>query len=289
MPFTKPTDHIDWTDGNPNFSLVTIDPGGAKRQQGWTPGERPKRETMNWIEWVLDEWDKYFELTTDDHEARIAVLEAAGFTVDDSNFQQIAGTTGQSVFDSIDDKLDDIANAITQGKGADLLGFVVGVTAHWDATIPDMVGDALDQLASRVRAIESAPSNVDPNIAIHDAVVGNPTDVTNAVATHSTLSGAITAAPTGGLILVLKSYAPPAAAPVTIAKKVTIRGQGHATDITQTGDSVTIASDYVELESVRFGGDLILNNDGAMVRGWQSTGQVVTDNGTGNSIDLVQE
>lgn len=63
MPFpTKPSDHIDWTDGSP--SKIT-EPSSGKKLLGWTAGERPAFQYMNWLFWQLNNWDEYFETVTD--------------------------------------------------------------------------------------------------------------------------------------------------------------------------------------------------------------------------------
>lgn len=60
-PVTKP----DWTEGNPNFGTVTIEPTAQKKQDGWFIDERPPREFMNWLFWNITQWVDYFEEITD--------------------------------------------------------------------------------------------------------------------------------------------------------------------------------------------------------------------------------
>lgn len=61
--FTKPTDHIDWTDGSTPTKVV--EPSVGKKLLGWIAGERPAFQFMNWLFWQTDNWDKYEETVTD--------------------------------------------------------------------------------------------------------------------------------------------------------------------------------------------------------------------------------
>ena len=63
---TKPTSKPNWTLGNPSFGVVTIEPSAGKKQTGWTAGERPPFQTMNWLFYnVGTEWIDYLEEVTD--------------------------------------------------------------------------------------------------------------------------------------------------------------------------------------------------------------------------------
>ena len=61
----KPTSKINWTKGNPNFNLVTVEPSSGKKINGWGVAERPAAQIMNWIFFNICEWIDYFEETTD--------------------------------------------------------------------------------------------------------------------------------------------------------------------------------------------------------------------------------
>jgi hypothetical protein len=62
----KPTSKPDWTLGNPSFGTVTIEPSAGKKQTGWTSGERPPFQTMNWLLFNIGtEWIDYLEEVTD--------------------------------------------------------------------------------------------------------------------------------------------------------------------------------------------------------------------------------
>lgn len=70
MPI-KPTSKIDWTEGNPSFGTVTVEPNGAKKQTGWEIDERPPRQYINWLFYNLDQWIKYFEVPTGDNVTKV--------------------------------------------------------------------------------------------------------------------------------------------------------------------------------------------------------------------------
>jgi hypothetical protein len=62
----KPTSKPDWTDGNPSFGTVTIEPSAGKKLNGWSAAERPPFQTMNWLFYNIGvEWLNYFESITD--------------------------------------------------------------------------------------------------------------------------------------------------------------------------------------------------------------------------------
>lgn len=62
----KPTSKPQWTEGNPSFGTITVEPSAGKKQTGWTAGERPPHQTFNWLFYNLGvEWLNYFESVTD--------------------------------------------------------------------------------------------------------------------------------------------------------------------------------------------------------------------------------
>jgi len=61
----KPASKPDWTVGNPNFGLVTIEPSVQKKIDGWFADERPPHEFFNWLFFNIDEWIDYFDLQVD--------------------------------------------------------------------------------------------------------------------------------------------------------------------------------------------------------------------------------
>lgn len=61
----KPTSKPDWTEGNPSFATVTVEPSSGKKLAGWAASERPPHQFMNWLFWIVNEWINYFEEQTD--------------------------------------------------------------------------------------------------------------------------------------------------------------------------------------------------------------------------------
>jgi hypothetical protein len=59
---TKPSSNSDWTVGTPANRL---EPGSTKKTNGFLGGERPGYKTFNYLTWISDQWDKYFEIVTD--------------------------------------------------------------------------------------------------------------------------------------------------------------------------------------------------------------------------------
>lgn len=160
MPLpARPATHIDWTDGS---ALKVTEPTGGKKLLGWTKSERPAFQYMNWLFFNLDEWIKWAEDSIDDHETRLAAAEttigtlgnASSITASNSGHTYLTGLNVQAQLDQTDSFLEDLANAITQGKGADIVGYIMGAPANWSPSV-DHVGDALDQLADRVNTLEN--------------------------------------------------------------------------------------------------------------------------------------
>lgn len=61
----KPTSKPSWTVGNPSFGTITVEPSAGKKQNGFDVGERPPRQFLNWLFWIVNDWINYFEETTD--------------------------------------------------------------------------------------------------------------------------------------------------------------------------------------------------------------------------------
>lgn len=57
----RPSSTNDWTVGNPNFGTVTVEPTSGKKETGWTPGEPPPNQIMNWLFYNADQWIKYLD------------------------------------------------------------------------------------------------------------------------------------------------------------------------------------------------------------------------------------
>lgn len=57
----RPSSFPDWTIGNSNFGTITIEPTNGKKLTGFTPGEEPTIQDMNWLFYNLTEWAKYLD------------------------------------------------------------------------------------------------------------------------------------------------------------------------------------------------------------------------------------
>lgn len=75
---SKPTSTPDWTISNPNFGTVTIEPTSGKKITGWTSGERPSYQNMNWLIYNIDQWIKYLDAAVGDFGFDAVVGSGAG-------------------------------------------------------------------------------------------------------------------------------------------------------------------------------------------------------------------
>lgn len=120
------------------------------------------------------------------------------------------------------------------------------------------------------------------------AIVGSSAQVTAGDAQYSSIQAAVTAAPAGQKIVILSgSYTEN----VTISKKITIEGQGHTTylngNLTFDG-----SSDYSLLRGIKIGGNLSLSSgaDGIFItETWLGSSSVLSNSGSGNSLNIIQE
>lgn len=124
---------------------------------------------------------------------------------------------------------------------------------------------------------------------LFDRIVGSAAQVTAGQATDSTIAAAITAAPSGGRILLLPSYT--GTENITIDKKLFIFGMGHASVITGTV-TFTANADYSTLLNVRVTQNITLNTgaDGIIVNNvFLAATRTFVDNGSGNLLTAIQE
>lgn len=76
MALSKPSNHLDWTDGVP---AKVVEPSSAKKLLGWVALERPPFEYFNWLFFRSDEWLKYLESITDETaNSRQVIVNASG-------------------------------------------------------------------------------------------------------------------------------------------------------------------------------------------------------------------
>jgi len=120
----------------------------------------------------------------------------------------------------------------------------------------------------------------------YDFVVGTSSQVTNGVATHSSLQTAITQASDNSKILVLKGYN--VSENVTINKTINIEGEGRTSVL--TGNlTLDVNCDFTTIRDIRVTGNVVFNVGSSfnfLRECW--VGGTVTDNGTSNSVLVIQ-
>lgn len=89
----KPSSKLLWTKTNPT---ARTEPSNGKKETGWLVDERPAREFMNWLLFILDEWIDYFEEVTD------------GFIGYQSIYDAFVGTGGMATHATLNDALSDV-------------------------------------------------------------------------------------------------------------------------------------------------------------------------------------
>lgn len=62
---TKPTKHINWGVGNVDPVNRIVEPADSKKVLGWLDDEQPPAPIFNWLFFVVDAWQHYFESVTD--------------------------------------------------------------------------------------------------------------------------------------------------------------------------------------------------------------------------------
>lgn len=123
-------------------------------------------------------------------------------------------------------------------------------------------------------------------VALYDAIIGSTSQVNSGAATHDTFVAAISAIPVGGKILVLRGTYNEI---VTLSNNYVIEGQGHGTTINGLF-TLNGGSDYSTIKNLRFSANVVINSNGNFIREcFQATGLSITDNGTANSILVIQE
>lgn len=124
----KPSSHLDWAVGNPNPSLNIIEPSSGKKITAWTADERPPYEFFNWLFFRQDEWNKYFEQTTDAAAVRYDLVIGAGPAATHATLQDAINDvgTGADLWVYIQDSAT-INTTITMTKARWRLDFAPGV------------------------------------------------------------------------------------------------------------------------------------------------------------------
>lgn len=170
-----------------------------------------------------------------------------------------------------------IRNFSTSSNGISLTAPAV-LPADYALTLPPVVPTSLSGLSSDVAGNLYW-------INQFDSVVGSAGQVTNGMATHSSITSAIAAISAGQTIFVLPgSYTEN----ITINKQLQLIGIGKATAIT---GNISFTADYSIIEKLSFTGDLSFSAaaDGNQItRCFVQNAMVYSDLGTGNYVELIQ-
>lgn len=114
-------------------------------------------------------------------------------------------------------------------------------------------------------------------------VVGSAYQVAIGRATHTSLQQAHDDSAPGELIFILPGSV---AENVTINKNIYIQGWGHASELNGT---LTITSDYCNIEKLRIMDTVVISGDGNRIMGWVPNGTTQTISGISNIVDLIEE
>lgn len=120
----------------------------------------------------------------------------------------------------------------------------------------------------------------------YDAVVGSPAQVTSGMATHSTIGAALTAVGADGIVKVLRGSF---TENVTVSQRQQLLGMGVGTQV--TGNLSLVAVDKAYISGMNFSGDVTFDSattETSMIESYVANTSVVTDNGSGNFIQLTQ-
>ena len=145
MAVSKPTvfprfasvDLLNGTGGAPNV----VEPSSGKKDSGWNEGERPPRETFNWLHRFTNDWIEYFD------QEIIRSVSATHFAEDTAatsglNFAVGPGkaTVGGDEFETVANTVlalvDDAVNFVWVGTQQDGLGSSFGVFSADEVTVP---------------------------------------------------------------------------------------------------------------------------------------------------------
>lgn len=131
-------------------------------------------------------------------------------------------------------------------------------------------------------------SAADKLAQIYDAVVGTAGQVSLGIATHSTLSAAITAVSAGDTILLLDTTI---TENISLAKKVYIQGKGHNSVLAGTFTFASGASKAI-VKNIQITGNITINSgvsNALLSEVFVPAGTVITDNGSANWVFALEE
>ena len=126
---TKPTTYLNWTDGS--GSKVT-QPPPTQQLSGWTAGEAPPFQYMNWLFYITDQWIQYLDQETD-QEASNTNLNASMRLINGGNWSYVNSTgvlTWSSAFNLAVPGIADADNQAAAGSATLTDGQIAYVTAN---------------------------------------------------------------------------------------------------------------------------------------------------------------
>lgn len=120
----------------------------------------------------------------------------------------------------------------------------------------------------------------------YDAVVGSTAQVTSGMATHNSIGSALTAVGVDGIVKVLRGTF---VENVTISQRQRLIGMGVDTQV--TGNLSIVAVDKAYVVGMNFSGNMTLDSattESMIIESYVASNSVITDNGSGNYIQLTQ-
>ena len=160
---TKPSSHLDWAVGNPSPSVNIIEPSAAKKISAWAADERPPYEFFNWLFYRQDEWNKYFEQTTDAFQSKYNVIVGSGTDATHATLQDAIndGALGSDIAVLVRDS-QAVTATITLSKARWRIYFSPGVVFSKSgvATMFDMSADSIEMHYGRFTGMTAGGDKV---------------------------------------------------------------------------------------------------------------------------------
>lgn len=132
------------------------------------------------------------------------------------------------------------------------------------------------------------PAVANKVLALYDAIVGSSGQVNAGIATHTSIQTAHDYVSSGGNILVLQGSF---SGDINISKTIRITGQGH-NSVLNGNLSLNSGASFGALDLLKVTGNITLqaaSNGNFLTRVWMATGQTLSDLGSGNYVNVVEE
>jgi hypothetical protein len=195
------------------------------------------------------------------------------------------------------------SDIIVEVDGVNIKRFLAGVTTAADLTFTEINSNTIqfsqDIITGQpLRAINIYKRNGTKDMSVanqgrlgmlQDIWVGNVADVAAGYANYSSLQTAINSAVAGQKIFIRSNFS--VFENVTLNVPVLIEGSGHSSFINGSL-TVTSAANFSAIKWLRFGGSVTLQSGttGIFLREcWITSGNTVTDSGSGNSVLMIGE